>query len=106
MPAEPDRQWADALPGVRLASTPIEPRTIEVQSAEWGSITYAVLSVSSKPLLAGATGRAAIYHLPSLGLDRRALDGAGHGLRVLEAQTDQILGSRSIAAISESGIPC
>src|ERR1700733_3597154 len=90
VPAEPDRQWADALPGVRLASTPIEPWTIEVQSAEWRPITYPVLSVSSKPLLAGGTDRAAIDHLASLGLDHRALHGAGLGLCVLETQTDQI----------------
>jgi hypothetical protein len=107
VPAEPDRQWADALPGVRLASTAIEPWTIEVESAEWRSITYPVLSVSSKPLLAGGTNRSAIDHLPSLGLDHRALHGTGHGLSVLEAQTYQILGVPldrcDVSAITRSG---
>ena len=68
---------------------------------------YPVRSVSSKALLAGGTDRAAIDHLPSLGLDHRALHGAGHGLCVLEAQTDQILGVPfdrcEVSAITRSG---
>jgi hypothetical protein len=79
--AEPESERAETPPLVRLAATPEKSWTIEIQSAEWRSVTNPVGPVSPKPRPTLWASPTAIDHFASLRLDHGALHATGDRLR-------------------------